>query len=90
MLRLEATDSATSSASARRSTGGDLEVAGELRVGDGGEGGEVAVGAKGGLEEDGALHYRETVAAAARTPAQAGQRESTTPVCVGADRKPRR
>jgi hypothetical protein len=63
---------------------------GELRVGDGGEGGEVAVGAKGGLEEDGALHDREMVAAAARTPAQAGQRESTTPVRAHAVQKPSR
>ncbi|KAK1696964.1 hypothetical protein QYE76_013661 [Lolium multiflorum] len=88
--RLEATDNSTSSASAGRSTGVDLEVAGELHVGDGGEGGEVVVGAKGGLEEDGAMHDRETVAAAARTPAQAGQRESTRPVRVGAGRKPSR
>lgn len=35
--------------------GSDLEVVGELDVGDGGEGGEVLVGAERGLGEDGAL-----------------------------------
>ena len=46
-----------SRSSSGRGSGGrpDLEVVGELDVGDGGEGGEVAVGAERGLGEDRAL-----------------------------------
>jgi hypothetical protein len=47
---------ASRSSSGRASVGRpDLEVVGELDVGDGGEGGEVAVGAERGLGEDRAL-----------------------------------